>query len=265
MDLVTTTPGLQHIAEQIFSNLDRKSLRRCQKVNDHWGNILRNPWFWFNRMKPNTRLSQEHQKEWMDFCEKLSKLNLTKDMTQSLNYIYSKLEVSVKLNRVYWSAILPLSSLFIDSFRYRSFVDIVRIMAPFIENPNGPDDYIYGDTVIHNAALNGHTEIVKILAPLTANPNAPDNYQQTPIFMAAQNGHAEIVKILAPLTDNANAPDNDGNTPIFLAACWGYTEIVKILAPLTGNPNAPNNKGETPSAVAKNEEIRKILETKKQK
>ena len=80
MDIITRTPGLFHIAENIFSHLDRKSLWQCQKVNDHWWNILMKPWFWFNRMKQNTKLSKEHQNEWMRFCEKLSKLNLTKDM-----------------------------------------------------------------------------------------------------------------------------------------------------------------------------------------
>ena len=51
-------------------------------------------------------------------------------------------------------------------------------------------------------------EIVKILAPLIDNPNAPNNYGDTPIFWAAYNGHTEIVKFLAPLTDNPSAPDN---------------------------------------------------------
>merc|ERR1712016_574215 len=49
-------------------------------------------------MTQNTTLSQEHQKEWMDFCEKLCKLNLTKDMTLPLNCIYGQLEDSVTLN-----------------------------------------------------------------------------------------------------------------------------------------------------------------------
>merc|ERR1719510_1883392 len=56
-------------------------------------------------MTQNTTLSQEHQKEWMDFCEKLSKLNLTKDMAPGLNFIYERLEDSETLNGTYWSAI----------------------------------------------------------------------------------------------------------------------------------------------------------------
>merc|ERR1719242_1774583 len=50
-------------------------------------------------MTQNTTLSQEHQKEWMDFCEKLCKLNLTKDMTPGLNFIYEQLEDSVILQK----------------------------------------------------------------------------------------------------------------------------------------------------------------------
>ena len=214
MDLITTTPGLIHIAEQIFSNLDRYSLLICQKVNVYWASILQNPWFWFNRMMQNTTLSQVHQKEWMDFCKKLSKSNLTKDMTPGLNFIYQKLEESVRLNKAYEAALSIASA------------QIIGIMAPLIEYPNAPD-------------IDG----------------------ETPICTAAENGHTEIVKILVPLTEDPNAPDKNGYTPIHWAALMGHTEIIKILAPLTDNPNAPGKNGRTPFDIAKNEEIRKILES----
>ena len=94
IDLITRTPGLIHIAEQIFSNLDRSSLLICQEVNEHWASILRNPWFWYNRIVQNTTLSPEHLKEWMKFCEKLKKLNLTRDITPELNFIYEQLDDS---------------------------------------------------------------------------------------------------------------------------------------------------------------------------
>ena len=111
MDIITRTPGLFHIAENIFSRLDRKSLWQCQKVNDHWWNILMKPWFWFNRMKQNTKLSKEQQNEWMRFCEKLSKVNLTKDMTPALNYIYGQLDDSETLYATYWFAIKSIGNL----------------------------------------------------------------------------------------------------------------------------------------------------------
>ena len=67
--------------------------------------VRMNPWFRFNRIKLHNKLLLGHQKEWKKFCEKLSKVNLTKDMTPALNYIYVQLEDSMTLNETYWSAI----------------------------------------------------------------------------------------------------------------------------------------------------------------
>ena len=254
MDLITKTPGLQYIAEQIFINLDFYSIWQCRKVNDHWWNIIMKPLFWFNKMKTSTMLSHEHQEEWIRFCEKLSKLNITQDMTPPLKYIFGELDNSVTLNATYWCTIMSIRNDMIPGY-----ADIIRIMAPLIDNPNAPGEN--GWTPIYRAAYNGNTEVVKILAPLTDNPNAPNNYGRTPIYSAACYGFTEIVNILAPLTENPNAPDEDGNTPIFRAAQNGHTEIVKILAPLTDDINAPNDYEETPSSVAKNDEILRILQS----
>ena len=221
MDRITKTPGLIHIAEQIFSNLDRNDLLQCQKVNEYWASILRK--VWYNRMKQNTTsttLSQEQQKEWMNFCEKLIKCNLTKEMTHGLNFIFDRLENSVTLHTAYWSALYAVS------------IEAVEIIAPlnveFLErnqlnelgiqlaSPHGIGIKKDVMTPIYWAARNGHTKIVQILAPLKDNPNAPDNRGYTPIHWAAKNGHTEIVKILIPLTDN----------PIHWATRCGYTKFL---------------------------------------
>ena len=149
MDRITRTPGLIQIAEQIFSNLAINDLFQCQKVNEYWASILRNPWFWYKRMAQKNILTEMQQKEWSNFCDKLNNLDLTKEMTIGLNFIYERLEDSVTLNEVYQSA---LSS---------AYVEAVEIMAPLFDNPNAPDEN--GRTPIYWAELSGHTEIVKIL------------------------------------------------------------------------------------------------------
>ena len=63
------------------------------------------------------------------------------------------------------------------------------------------------------------------------------------------------------MTDNPNSPNTAGETPIHNVACNGHAEIIKILAPLTVNPNAPDNIGRTPIKIAKNEDIRRIIES----
>ena len=285
MDLITNTPGLKHVAEQILSNLDINNLLKCQNVNKYWRSIVRNPWFRYNKMLQNTTLSQRHQKEWKKLCEKLSKLEITKDMTSQLDFIYERLEKSMTLKQVYESFWIPIHmeevkrhteivkilAPLIDNPNAAMYngmtpiflaasighTEIVKILAPLTNNPNTPD--YYGITPIHKAASRGHTEIVKILAPLTDNPNTPDKNGKTPIYMAAMNGHTEIIKICAPLTDNPNAPNKNGLTPIYMAAMNRHTEIVKILVPLTDNPNAPNRYGKTPVEVAANAEIKQII------
>ena len=286
MDLITTTPGLLHIAEQIFSNLDRNDLLQCQEVNESWASILRNPWFWYKRMMKNTTLSEEHQREWSNFCEKLSKLNLTKDMTRGLNNIYEDLEYSQTLHECYWnyqdnspsvfsSRSSPRSSSVSDGFimdsQHQSVMDCDKLINNYQKRIKKREDMmlkndemvevmiimaplmenpnapnLYGWTPIHLSARNGHKEMVKILMPLTDNPNPPDKYGRTPIHVAAYEGHTEIVKILAPLTHNPNVPANDGITPIHEAACEGHLEILEILIPLTDNPNVRDIHGDTP-------------------
>ena len=53
----------------------------------------------------------------------------------------------------------------------------------------------------------GYAEIVRIMAPLIDDNNAPDENGWTPIYRAAYNGNTEVIKILAPLINNPNAPN----------------------------------------------------------
>ena len=80
------------------------------------------------------------------------------------------------------------------------------------------------------------------------------------IHLASLNGHLNIVKHLIGFTDAPLAPNNYGGTPIYCAALNGNLETVKFLVGLTKTPNAPNNYGKTPTSVAKNAEIRRILQ-----
>ena len=43
LDEITKSPGLVHIAEQIFVNLNQEDLKKCKKVNKHWKGIVKTP------------------------------------------------------------------------------------------------------------------------------------------------------------------------------------------------------------------------------
>lgn len=54
-----------------------------------------------------------------------------------------------------------------------------------------------GQTLLHWAAENGHSEVMRLLAVgLGADINAIDNNEQTPLYWALKGGHVEVLKIL---------------------------------------------------------------------
>ena len=61
MDLITKSPGLQHIAEKIFVNLDTHHLDKCKHVNENWKNIFDNPLFLFKACIQKGLLSGKEQ------------------------------------------------------------------------------------------------------------------------------------------------------------------------------------------------------------
>ena len=233
MENLLNSPGLQHLAENIFLNLNYEKLKICQMINQTSYQILNgNPilWIMFFRRK----LSEENQKY---LIRTFASMNFYSSTNHNHIVSYLRWNLENKNLLLLPQDLLCYTSPVVQSdLRQKIYqaaqngsTKIVEILAPLTDNPNAPDEN--GRAPIYWAAKSGHTEIVKIMAPLTDNPNSTDKNGQSPIFWAAHNGHTEIVKILAPLTDNPNAPDKYGKTPIYWAAYHGHSEIVKILTP----------------------------------
>ena len=183
METITTNPGLQHLVEKIFWNLNSEHLKNCELINQSCKQILQNPLFWLKKFR---KLSKDNQKNWM------KDISFMKN-SEKRNAIISYLQWNLK----------------------KGVVDIQCCSSPVVQ-----DDFRSRilECCKKEESSDESIEMVKILAPLTDNPNAPDEDGDTPINWAAYKGHTEMVKILAPLTDNPNAPDEDGDTPINWAA-----------------------------------------------
>ena len=239
MDFIIQSPGLHHIAENIFKEFNQDVLSKCGNVNEKWMGIIQNPWFWYKKCVKNDFLTQKQQKRWSKVINALYKCpqnNLTNSLIQIHSSGIEILDCQDPFDMIYVKAAKEGNE------------KIIEILAPRFRSPNKIDSF--GNTPIHWAASNGHSNIVQILASLTANPNAPGKFGQTPIMVAAKNGHANVINILAPLIENPNASDPDGQTPIIEAAKRGHLNVVEILAPLTtdgDDPNAQNpGNGYTP-------------------
>ena len=49
MDTIVKSPGLQHLAENIFLNLSYESLEKCRLINEQCKEIVENPMFYLKK------------------------------------------------------------------------------------------------------------------------------------------------------------------------------------------------------------------------
>ena len=94
MDIITKSSGLQHIAEEIFLNLDYEKLLLCQKVNEFWKEKLNSALFWLKKWVQNG-LSAQHTLEWSKLIKQpmrpraQSFSSLMADLCQDINRVSS--------------------------------------------------------------------------------------------------------------------------------------------------------------------------------
>ena len=177
LEKILNTPGLIHLAENIFDNLDYKGLEVYRNINQSSQQILEDPMFWLKKFK---QLSKKNQNDWIKVIQSMKNSDKEKAI---VSYLQWNLKKDIKID------------------------------LPCYTNPSVQTDILkkIWYTVIPSVLSHEDTEIVKVLAPLADNPNAPINGGGTPIYRAAYHGHTKIVKILAPLTANPNEPDHDGS------------------------------------------------------
>ena len=82
MESIINNPGLQHLAEKIFWNLDTEQLKICEIINLSSKQMLENPKFWLKKFK---NLSKGNQKDWIKV------INVVKN-SEKINAIISYLQ-----------------------------------------------------------------------------------------------------------------------------------------------------------------------------
>ena len=90
MDNLTKNPGLQHVAEAIFLNLDYFNLATCAVVNEDWKKIQENPTFWFQKCKQSPKfLNAFAWKKLIQLTNRNS--DFEEKLTPHLRYLYLNL------------------------------------------------------------------------------------------------------------------------------------------------------------------------------
>ena len=244
MDQISNTPGLRHIAESIFLNLDYEILLICQTINKSTNEMLKHSMFWIKKWSMMGSLSEKNQEDWTKAIQMTRGTKLEMHVisyVKSICKVKKFLDIPCYINEeVIFKSKRPVSiqKIFKEDDNLGSLYkshDIRRNMGYFLGSIQLCASLKFSNQFkqnhIKHAAANGFTEVVKVLAPVTDNPNAfhiSFDTRLTPIWFAACNGHTEIVKTLATWTENPNH-GIEPYYPIGSAACNGHIEVVKYL------------------------------------
>ena len=258
MDAITKNPGLQHISEDIFKLLDKKSLMNCRSTNSSWKNVLQQPIFWLQKLEMDgwkalsKNIEDQHiAKEFVRDLLQLEKENIPPDVRYKWRALLQNLENDNELKefvliliKIYYNRgrFLPLELVehLINANKYPDLVESI------LENENPSSTVIcnfhtQNATSIHLAALYGFTEVVEKLSKKYDNPMVKNESGINAIHLAALNGHVNIVKHLVGLTDAPLTPCELGYSPIHYASISGNLDTVKFLVGLTNTPNIPDD------------------------
>ena len=275
MEKILNSPGLHHIAEDIFLNLDRSPLSNCSALNQNSTEIFDKPTFWLKKLSLFQPWLGDCNliKPWKALIHKLNDVNLEKSLAIKLRKIYhSRNRIAVgcqETGQTQYVPNIPLPlGLALQMANAKENKKLIEFILENVDPKNQVDffyhmDYHNGNffkiagppkqkfSPMHIAAHFGYIDVVKNLITKLDNPNAANDFGITPIQLAAMQGHLGIVNALMVSVGNPNISAKSGSTPIHFAAIGGHRHIVESLKLFTDKPNAPNNSGDTPSKYAK--------------
>ena len=248
MEKIINNPGLQHLSENIFWNLNYGDLQKCLTINQFCKEILESPLFWL-KIFIQRGMSEQNQINWSRAIQISKNTHMEKHV---LNYL-SKCTKNVR--------VVDLPCYMEEDFLKKPLIDVENFLLSFHnkELQKSMQFALFKD--LNLSVRNRNVKAVKFLAPFIKLSYRCDGGREPnhPLLVAVKNASTEIVSILAPLAENINVRDKKGCTPIFVATKKGFTEILKILVPLTDNPKVPNDAGQTLFDVCKNYETRVLL------
>ena len=223
MDMIFENPGLCHIGEKIFQNLDFVNQLNWRLVQRSWKNLFEKE---ASRIDLEKYLSSKippgkdvlHVEMWTDLINKLRTI-----VPPSLIKFY--------FDELFRKNYHHLSKLIIETNYRPPLVVFACIgnskMVRFIL-PSKPISVWLGHHMLalRFAARNGHVEIVKYLKSCISS-EIPTITHRNAIIYAIENGHLETVKVLIDyLTNLIDVPIG---TFINLAKDIGHIEILKYL------------------------------------
>ncbi|WP_341823712.1 ankyrin repeat domain-containing protein [Wolbachia endosymbiont (group A) of Agelastica alni] len=143
-------------------------------------------------------------------------------------------------------------------YAWNGNLDMVKLLVERDVNVNATDKY--DCTLLHWAALKGHSGVAEFLVDKGANVNAKDILGRTPMHLAVTNNYMNITEFLLENGANVDEADKNGSTPLHYAARFGQLESARFLIDEKANMNAADNSGKKPVHVAAENNNKNIID-----
>ena len=138
MEKIISNPGLQHLVEKVFWNLDVEDLKICAQINQSCKQILQNPIFYLSKFK---HLSTEKRKDWIKAIQSVKNCNKGITIISYLEWnhkkqifdppCYSSTSVQDEFRMKIWKFCRKEKSSDED-------IEILQILAHLTDSPNTP-------------------------------------------------------------------------------------------------------------------------------
>ena len=228
------------VAENIFKELDNKSLKNTGKVVKSWRHFIHNSRNRYMRKiqkhvgkfrhLPGTTV-QLYNRCWQKVVHK-APYKILKELAKALE----------QLNPMGYFSPIHLAA----GLGHLKLCQFIISRTGSIITSNG------GLTVLHMAAENGHLDVFKLLFENAdvKNPKRKTN-GNTPLHEATENGHWQICEFILNNLEDKNPVNNLQRTPLHLAAHYGHQDVYKLLARHVENRYPTDVFGLTPLQLAR--------------
>ena len=240
------------VADDIFKELDSKSIVKCRKVSVPWQNFIDNQKFiWIRKMKMFSENMEQFYEQWKlairntptDHVKELSKL-LEQFFDNDIVRNDMAFDNGVSGKKSQWAP------LHVTAFQGHLELSKYVIQKTGDKKPIGSNSI----TPLHFAAYNEHTEVCQHIVEIVDDINPADDGGHSPLTIAAMKGHLEIYQLIAELLEDKNPSNYDGKSSLHLASERGHLELCKYIMDNLLDKNPPavggNNAGLTPYHIA---------------
>ena len=220
-----------HIVQDVFEELDNKSLTHCRNVSRVCCDFIDDEKFYWVRKIQKYVFMKNFLKQWQKV--------LRNTPTETIKTIFVTVKQFVEHDLYGYT--LQWSPLHIAAAQGH-----LELCKYIIEKTNNPNPKIRcGLSAFHMAASSGFQEICELISDNLEDKNPADKKGMTPFHSATENGHFDVCKLIIQNIDNKNPAALDGRTPLHLATDHGHLEIVRLIVK-TGVDKSPLWKGKTP-------------------